>query len=129
MSATNRPRIALLGFSIECNRFAPVTTEHDFAIRTLLRGDDILSDATGPAPRMLGELPGFIGEMNALTATGGEPWEPVPLLLAMTEPNGPVDQAFFDLLMAEWETRLRAAGKIDGVYCVMHGAGLTTGRP
>ncbi len=127
MSATNRPRIALLGFSIECNRFAPVTTEHDFAIRTLLRGDDILSDATGPAPRMLGELPGFIGEMNALTATGGEPWEPVPLLLAMTEPNGPVDQAFFDLLMAEWETRLRAAGKIDGVYCVMHGAGLTTG--
>ena len=35
MSGTNRPRIALLGFSIECNRFAPVTTEHDFAIRTL----------------------------------------------------------------------------------------------
>ena len=122
MSGTNRPRIALLGFSIECNRFAPVTTERDFAIRTLLRGDNILADATGPAPRMLGELPGFIGEMN-----GGEPWEPVPLLLAMTEPNGPVEQAFFDSLMAEWETRLRAAGKIDGVYCVMHGAGLTTG--
>ncbi len=122
MSATNRPRIALLGFSIECNRFAPVTTEHDFAIRTLLRGDAILSDATGPAPRMLGELPGFIAEMD-----GGEPWEPVPLLLAMTEPNGPVDQDFFNSLMAEWETRLRAAGKIDGVYCVMHGAGLATG--
>jgi len=30
-------RIALLGFSIECNRFAPVTSEHDFAIRTLAR--------------------------------------------------------------------------------------------
>jgi len=119
---TNRPRIALLGFSIECNRFAPVTHERDFAIRTLLRGEHILSDASGPAPRMLGELPGFIGAMNE-----GEPWEPVPLLLAMTEPNGPVDQAFFDGLMAEWETRLRAAGKIDGVYCVMHGAGLTTG--
>jgi microcystin degradation protein MlrC len=56
----------------------------------------------------------------------GEPWEPVPLLLAMTEPNGPVEQGFFDRLMAEWETRLRAAGRIDGVYCVMHGAGLTT---
>ena len=122
MSHTNRPRIALLGFSIECNRFAPITTERDFAIRTLLRGDDILADASGPAPRMLGEMPGFIAEMNE-----GEPWEPVPMLLAMTEPNGPVDQAFFDSLMAEWEIRLRAAGKIDGVYCVMHGAGLTTG--
>jgi len=121
MSATNRPRIALLGFSIECNRFAPVATEHDFAIRTLMRGDAILEDANSPAPRMLGELPGFIAEMNE-----GEPWEPVPLLLAMTEPNGPVDHAFFEQLMAEWETRLRAAGKIDGVYCVMHGAGLTT---
>ena len=122
MSETNRPRIALLGFSIECNRFAPVTTEHDFTIRTLLRGDDILTDARGPAPRMLGELPGFISEYDK-----AQPWDPVPLLLAMTEPNGPVDQAFFDSLMAEWETRLRAAGKIDGVYCVMHGAGLTTG--
>jgi microcystin degradation protein MlrC len=122
MSHTNRPRIALLGFSIECNRFAPVTHEHDFAIRTLLRGEDILTDARGPAPRMLGELPGFIGEMD-----GGTPWEPVPLLLAMTEPNGPVDQGFFDSLVAEWETRLRAAGKVDGVYCVMHGAGLATG--
>ena len=122
MSHTNRKRIALLGFSIECNRFAPVTHEHDFAIRTLLRGENILADARGPAPRMLGELPGFIAEMDA-----GEPWEPVPLLLAMTEPNGPVEQGFFDGLMTEWETRLRAAGKIDGVYCVMHGAGLTTG--
>lgn len=64
MSATNRPRIALLGFSIECNRFAPVATEHDFAIRTLMRGDTILADATSPAPRMLGEMPGFIAEMN-----------------------------------------------------------------
>ena len=121
MSHTNRPRIALLGFSIECNRFAPVTHEHDFAIRTLLRDDAIMEDARGPAPRMLGELPGFIGDMD-----NAQPWEPVPLLLAMTEPNGPVDQAFFDSLMAEWEARLKAADRIDGVYCVMHGAGLTT---
>jgi microcystin degradation protein MlrC len=121
VSQTNRPRIALLGFSIECNRFAPVTHERDFAIRTLLRGEDIMEDARGPAPRMLGELPGFIGDMDA-----AQPWEPVPLLLAMTEPNGPVDQAFFDGLMAEWEAKLKAAGRIDGVYCVMHGAGLTT---
>ena len=32
------PRVALLGFSIECNRFAPVTQEGDFTARTLLGG-------------------------------------------------------------------------------------------
>ena len=30
------PRIALLGFSIECNRFAPIATEADFQTRTLI---------------------------------------------------------------------------------------------
>ena len=115
------PRIALLGFSIECNRFAPVATEQDFAARTLIRGDAMLSDARSAAPHMLSELPGFIADMDAAGA-----WEPVPILLAMAEPNGPVDQAFFDRLMAEWESGLRHAGRLDGVYCVLHGAGLAT---
>jgi microcystin degradation protein MlrC len=114
-------RIALLGFSIECNRFAPPAGERDFASRTLLRGAALLADARGPAPRMLAELPGFVADMDL-----AGPWEPLPILLAMAEPNGPVEQAFFDGLMVEWEARLRAAGPLDGVYCVMHGAGLTT---
>jgi microcystin degradation protein MlrC len=54
------------------------------------------------------------------------PWQPVPILLAMAEPNGPVEQAFFDRMMTEWESGLRAAGTLNGVYCVMHGAGLAT---
>jgi microcystin degradation protein MlrC len=115
------PGIALLGFSIECNRFAPVATEADFASRTLMRGDAMVDDARSGAPHMLGELPGFIADMDA-----AGPWEPVPTLLAMAEPNGPVDQAFFDRLMAEWEHRLHGAGRLDGVYCVLHGAGLAT---
>ena len=114
-------RIALLGFSIECNRFAPVATEADFAARTLMRGAAMVSDARSTAPHMLGELPGFIADMDA-----AGPWEPVPILLAMAEPNGPVEQKFFDRMMVEWEAGLRAAGQIDGVYCVLHGAGLTT---
>lgn len=71
------PRIALLGFSIECNRFAPIASEADFSARS-------------PAPRMLAELPGFIADMDA-----AGPWVPVPITLAMTAPNGPVDQDFF----------------------------------
>jgi microcystin degradation protein MlrC len=114
-------RIALLGFSIECNRFAPVATEQDFVTRSLFRGEAMLAEARAEAPRMLGELPGFVADMDA-----AEPWTPVPLMIAMAEPNGPVDHAYFSRLMMEWEAGLRAADKLDGVYCVLHGAGLTT---
>lgn len=115
------PRIGLLGFSIECNRFAPVATEADFAARTLMTGDAMLAEAHAAAPRMLGEMPGFVADMDA-----AGPWQPVPLLLAMAEPNGPVEHSFFCRMMEEWETGLRAAGTLDGIYCVLHGAGLTT---
>ncbi len=115
------PRIALLGFSIECNRFAPVAREADFAGKTLLTGQEMLEDARSAAPHMLGEMPGFVADMDASGA-----WQPVPCLLAMAEPNGPVEHAFFRRMMAQWERELRAAGELDGVYCVMHGAGLTT---
>ena len=116
------PRIALLGFSIECNRFAPVATEADFQTRTLIGGPDMVAEARSPAPRMLGELPGFIAAMDASGA-----WQPMPSLLAMAEPNGPVDQDFFDRLLRRWEADLTGAGPLDGVYLVLHGAGLTTG--
>ena len=115
------PRIALLGFSIECNRFAPIAHETDFRARTLLGGEPMLANARSGAPMMLGEMPGFVADMDA-----AGPWRPVPGLLAMAEPNGPVSQVFFDRLMADWEADLRAAGPLDGVYCVLHGAGLTT---
>jgi microcystin degradation protein MlrC len=116
------PHIAVLGFSIECNRFAPVATEVDFRTRTLISGPDLITEARAPAPRMLGELPGFIAAMDE-----AGPWQPVPSLLAMAEPNGPVDQDFFGRLLQRWQSDLTAAGKLDGVYLVLHGAGLTTG--
>ncbi len=120
-ATTPGPRIALLGFSIECNRFAPVATEADFAGRTLIAGEAMLADARSAAPRMLGEMPGFVADMDA-----AGPWQPVPLLLAMAEPNGPVEHGFFQRMMEEWDAGLRAAGRLDGIYCVLHGAGLTT---
>jgi microcystin degradation protein MlrC len=114
------PRVALLGFSIECNRFAPIAYETDFRARTLLGGDIMLANARSAAPMMLGEMPGFVADMDA-----AGPWQPKPGLLAMAEPNGPVSQEFFDRMMVQWENDLRAAGELDGVYCVLHGAGLT----
>ena len=116
------PRIALLGFSIECNRFAPIATRSDVTGRCWLEGEAVLTDARSPAPRALAEMPGFVADMDA-----AGPWRPVPILLAMAEPNGPVEAGFFAEMMAIWRAGLEAAkGQIDGVYCVMHGAGLTT---
>lgn len=116
------PRVALLGFSIECNRFAAPAGRADFASRCYLEGEAILADARSAAPRALAEMPGFVAEMDA-----AGPWRPIPILLAMAEPKGPVEAGFFAEMMAAWRRGLEAAkGRVDGVYCVLHGAGLTT---
>ena len=44
----------------------------------------------------------------------------------MTEPNGPVEHAFFVELLDTIGRRLRAALPVDAVYICSHGAGLTT---
>ena len=114
-------KVGLLGFSIECNRFAPVATEADFRSRTWVEGSAMLAEARSTTPQMLAELPGFVADMDA-----AGPWVPVPLMLAMAEPNGPVDHALFTRMMAVWRAGLERAGRLDGVYLVLHGAGLTT---
>nr|WP_207191519.1 M81 family metallopeptidase [Paracraurococcus ruber] len=112
----------MLGFSIECNRFAPPATQRDFETRCWLEGEAIVTDARGPAPRALGEMPGFVADMDA-----AGPWQPRPILLAMAEPNGPVEHAAFEAMMARWRAGLEALrGQAEGVYAVLHGAGLTT---
>jgi microcystin degradation protein MlrC len=119
--AKGNPRIAILGFSIECNKFAPVATRADFEARTYVAGGALIREARGASPRMLAETPGFIAAMDA-----AGPWQPVPILLAMAEPNGPVDHAFFRDMIDEMRRGLATAGKLDGVYICEHGAGLTT---
>jgi microcystin degradation protein MlrC len=115
------PRVALLGFSIECNKFAPSATKAHFLARTYLEGESIISEARSPNPTMLPETPGFVAAMDA-----SGPWTPVGIALAMTEPNGPVEHAFFGELLDTISRRLRAALPVDGVYICSHGAGLTT---
>ncbi|MSO76396.1 MAG: M81 family peptidase [Alphaproteobacteria bacterium] len=114
------PRVALLGFSIECNKWAPTATRADFELRVWLEGDAILDDARSPTPRSLGEMPGFVTAMDESGA-----WEPVPILLTVAEPGGPVEDDLFAEMMRLWRAGLAGAGRLDGVYCMMHGAGLT----
>jgi microcystin degradation protein MlrC len=115
------PRVALLGFSIECNKFAPPATKAHFLARTYLEGDAILDDARSATPTMLPETPGFVAAMDA-----SGPWIPVGVALAMTEPNGPVEHNFFVELLDTITRRLKAALPVDAVYICAHGAALTT---
>ncbi len=115
------PRVAILGFSIECNKFAPAATKAHFLARTYLEGDAIIGEARAPTTCMLPETPGFVAAMDASGA-----WTPVGVALAMTEPNGPVEHAFFVELLDTIERRLKAALPVDAVYICSHGAGLTT---
>ena len=121
MPSPINPRIAVLGFSIECNKFAPPATRAHFEARTYLEGDAIIAEARGPTPTMLPETPGFIAAMDA-----AGPWQPVGIALAMSEPNGPVEHGFFAELLATMTSGLQAALPLDGVYFCAHGAAITT---
>ena len=57
------------------------------------------------------------------------PWEPVPLVLTASHPWGPVDQTFFDQLVADIINRLEASGDIDAIYVANHGAMVATVSP
>src|SRR5579885_2154762 len=115
------PRVALLGFSIECNKFAPVATKAHFLARTYVEGKALVAEARSPHPTMLPETPGFVAAMDR-----SGPWVPVGIALAMTEPNGPVEHGFFVELLETIRRRLVAAMPVDAVYVCAHGAAVTT---
>jgi microcystin degradation protein MlrC len=114
-------RIGILGFAIECNRFAPVSTREDFVRGGTWAGDALTAEARREAPAIMAEIPAFYRTMDA-----AGPWQPVPLIFTHAEPGGPVDHHFFKRFLAELGVRLDAAGKLDGVYICEHGAAITT---
>jgi microcystin degradation protein MlrC len=117
-------RIGVLGFHLESNAFAPVSTEAHFRSLCYVEGEDISRDARREVSSLPAELPGFYGEMDA-----AGPWTPVPILVTACEPGGPVDEAFFQATLAEMRRRLAAAGKLDAVYISNHGGMISTGGP
>ena len=121
MSSSETPRVALTGFVLESNAFAPVATEQDFRSRYYFEGSEILEQAAMEHSVMPMEMASFARAMNA---TG--PWQPVPLILTGYEPAGPVDHGFFARTVDAMIAALAESGPVDAVYVSNHGAMTTT---
>lgn len=122
MLSKDNPRIAVLGFAIECNRFSPVSTAEDFEHDVDIRGNRIVVEGRSAAPITLPDLPGFFAEMDR---TG--PWIPVPLRVSQAQPGGPVAEGFFREFLSEIESGLKSVLPVDGVFVSCHGAALAQG--
>lgn len=122
MLSKDNPRIAVLGFAIECNRFSPVTTAEDFEQDVDIRGNRIVSEARSGKSITMPDLPGFFAEMDR---TGD--WTPVPLRVSLAQPGGPVAEKFFRDYLAEIEASLRSVQPVDAVFVSCHGAALAEG--
>jgi microcystin degradation protein MlrC len=118
------PRVAVLGFHLESNAFAPVSEERHFRSLCYVEGEDISREARKRVTSLPKEIPAFYREMDALGA-----WTPVPIIVTACEPGGPVDERFFKATLAAMRERLQAAGKTDAVYISNHGGMTATDGP
>jgi microcystin degradation protein MlrC len=116
-SAQDRPRIAYGGIMHESNSFKPAMTPlSEFHV---YRGEEIPREfANGN-----GELAGYI------EGAGKFGLDLVPTLFAEATPAGPVTADALDKLTAELITRVRAAGRLDGLLLALHGAMVTEKYP
>ena len=119
-----KPRVAVLGFHLESNAFAPLSEERHFRSLCYVEGEDISREARKEVSSLPKEIPGFYREMDALGA-----WTPVPLLVTAAEPGGAVDERFFQATLGEMRARLAAAGEVDAVYISNHGAMVSSAGP
>lgn len=114
------PRVGILGFFLECNRFAPITTPDMFASAFDLAGEDLRAELQQSKPRTLPDTQGFVAAMNA-----NGPWEPVAIRMAGAQPGGPAQDDYFNRFVEDVAERLKDSGPLDAVFISSHGAALT----
>jgi microcystin degradation protein MlrC len=113
-------RIAIASLWEESNSFSPIPTSvATFESYYLYRGDELLTRFGD----MRTEVPGFLAALREAGA------EPVPLLAAYAAASGTVTPSAFETLLGEMETRLRAAGPVDGLLLALHGALVVEDQP
>ena len=118
-------RIAYARIAQETNCFSPVaTTLDDFRKQHYFEGEALARACAADGE----EAPGFLrkaelkGFLRAVEKHGRGEIETIPLLSAWAVPGGPLDEATLATLIERLTTRLRDAGKVDGVFLALHGA-------
>lgn len=112
----NPPRVAIVGFVLESNRFAPLSVREDFEKSCWEEGARI-TELARQASHLPGEIRGFYEKMDSY----GE-WAPVPLIVVSAPPGGPTSDEVWAEFMQKAEASLRAALPVDAVYVCNHGA-------
>ncbi len=120
---SDQKRVALMGFMLESNTFAPVSDEQAFRSLCYMAGDEILDDIAKENASLPIEIPSFHNAMERSSV----PWQAMPIVVTAAEPGGPVDQGFFERTQQDMKERLLAAMPLDGVYIAEHGAMTGTG--
>ena len=118
------PRIAIGSFMLESNAHSPVSTREEFAQNVLIEPAHLLADLASAHPKSPGCLAGFFDEMQHLGA-----WTPVPMIAAAVGASGPIDQAWFDEIVASMVASLKLAlveSPLDAVFLSLHGAAIAT---
>lgn len=123
-STPNILRIAIGSFMLESNAHSPVSTRAEFAQNVLIAPERLLADLASRHPKSPGCLAGFYDEMQRLGA-----WTPVTMIAAAVGASGPIDQAWFDEIVASMVASLKRAlveGPLDAVFLSLHGAAIAT---
>ena len=123
-SAPKIPRIAIGSFMLESNAHSPVATREEFAQNVLVEPEHLLADLASVHPKSPGCLAGFYDEMQRMGA-----WTPVPMIAAAVGASGPIDQPWFDEIVASMVVSLKHAmieGPLDAVFLSLHGAAIAT---
>lgn len=120
MPKVTSSRIAIASLMQETNTFSPIpTTRQVFETFYVLHADELL-EGYGAA-RV--EVPAFLAVLRQAGAT------PVPLFAAYAAAAGNCTRETFEDFIGEIETRLRAAGPLDGLLLALHGALVLVDEP
>ncbi len=86
MPSNKRPRIAILGFSLEANRSAPVSDKKAFTETHYLDSEGIRKELEGDFGGVRADIHGFCQQMDKNGV-----WDAVPITIAEAPPGGPAD--------------------------------------
>ena len=112
-------RIATGGFLHETNTFAPTKATYDDFMHG---GGATIAEAANVLKIMRNINAGQAGFIDVAETKG---WEIVPTIACHASPSAHVTKDAFERIVGVMVERIKAAGKIDGVYLDLHGAMVT----